>query len=172
MSNRYIVSVDINRMGMALTVYLKWFAYERLQILGKTEVHYLQTLKPIQRKKILKTLLSYRLPCIVVTHKMKPPVEVVDESRKRKIPLFTTSTPTTKFVSEISVYLEEEFAPETTIHGTLLDVYGVGILIFGPSVSSYSEYVMDFVDQGHRLVEDRFGFIKPSFNRGLIMLLC
>src|SRR5882724_3726470 len=77
MANRYIVSVDINRMGMALTGYLKWFAYERLQILGKTEIHYLKTLKPDQRKKILKTLLSHRIPCIVITHKMKPPAELV-----------------------------------------------------------------------------------------------
>src|SRR5258708_10685606 len=168
MSNRYIVSVDINRMGMALTVYLKWFAYERLQILGKTEVHYLQTLKPIQRKKILKTLLSYRLPCIVVTHKMKPPVEVVDESRKRKIPLFTTSTPTTKFVSEISVYLEEEFAPETTIHGTLLDVYGVGILILGNSGIGKSECALELVERGHRLVADDLVYIKRLANRILM----
>src|SRR5579859_1408913 len=110
MAGRYIVSVDVNRMGMALTGYLKWFAYERLQILGKTEIHYLGTLTPPQRRKIFKTLLSYRLPCIVVTHKMRPPSELVQVAKLQKIPLFTTPTATTKFVSEISVFLEEEFA--------------------------------------------------------------
>src|ERR1041384_4239334 len=123
MAERRIVSVDVNRMGMALTGYLKWFAYERLQILGKTEIHYLATLAPPERQKIFKTLLSYRLPCIVVTHRMKPPAELVKEAKRQKIPVFTTPTPTTKFISEISVFLEEEFAPETTLHGTLLDVY-------------------------------------------------
>jgi HPr kinase/phosphorylase len=139
MPERYIVSVDINRMGMALTGYLKWFAYERLQILGKTEIHYLATLKPAQRKKIFKTLLAYRIPAIVVTHKVKPPRELITEARLHQIPVFTTPTPTTKFVSEVSVYLEEEFAPETTLHGTLLDVYGVGILVLGNSGIGKSE---------------------------------
>jgi HPr kinase/phosphorylase len=160
MPDRFIVSVDINRMGMALTGYLKWFPYERLQVLGKTEIHYLATLKPAQRRQIFKTLLSYRLPCIVVTHKMKPPAELVAEARREKTPLFTTPTPTTKFVSEISVFLEEEFAPETTIHGTLLDVYGVGVLILGNSGIGKSECALDLVERGHRLVADDLVYIK------------
>ncbi len=168
MADRYIVSVDINRMGMALTGYLKWFAYERLQVIGKTEIHYLGTLKPAQRKKIFKALLSYRLPCVVVTHKMKPPAEMVTEARKQKIPIFTTPTPTTKFVSEISVFLEEEFAPETTIHGTLLDVYGVGVLILGDSGIGKSECALELVERGHRLVADDLVYIKRMAQRILM----
>ncbi len=168
MADRYIVSVDINRMGMALTGYLKWFAYERLQVIGKTEIHYLGTLKPATRKKIFKALLSYRLPCIVVTHKMKPPAEMVSEARKQKIPIFTTPTPTTKFVSEISVFLEEEFAPETTIHGTLLDVYGVGVLLLGDSGIGKSECALELVERGHRLVADDLVYIKRMAQRILM----
>jgi len=168
MAERFIVSVDINRMGMALTGYLKWFPYERLQIIGKTEIHYLRTLKPKVRGEILKKLLSYRLPCLVVTHKMPPPAELVTEARRRKIPLFTTSTPTTKFISEISVWLEEEFAPETTLHGTLLDVYGVGILILGQSGIGKSECALDLVERGHRLVADDLVYIKRLANRILM----
>src|ERR1700728_376645 len=107
MASRHIVSVDVNRLGMALTGYFKWFAYERLQILGKTEIHYLQTLKPTERRAIFHKIFSYPMPCIIVTHKMKPPAEMVAEAREHKIPLFTTPTPTTKFVSEVSVFLEE-----------------------------------------------------------------
>ena len=81
MASRHIVSVDINRLGMALTGYFKWFAYERLQILGKTEIHYLQTLKPAQRREIFHKIFSYSMPCIIVTHKMKPPAEMVAEAR-------------------------------------------------------------------------------------------
>jgi HPr kinase/phosphorylase len=168
MGDRFIVSVDINRMGMALTGYLKWFPYERLQIMGKTEIHFLRTLKPAQRRKILKALLAYRLPCIVVTHKMKPPADLAAEARRRHIPLFTTPTPTTKFVSEISVYLEEEFAPETTIHGTLMDVYGVGILLLGHSGIGKSECALDLVERGHRLVADDLVYIKRLASRILM----
>jgi HPr kinase/phosphorylase len=168
MAERYIVSVDINRMGMALTGYLKWFAYERLQVFGKTEIHYLSTLKPAQRKKIFKTLLAYRIPAIVVTHKVKPPQELIVEARAQMIPVFTTPTATTKFVSEISVFLEEEFAPETTLHGTLLDVYGVGILVLGTSGIGKSECALDLVERGHRLVADDLVYIKRLANRILM----
>jgi HPr kinase/phosphorylase len=168
MADRYIVSVDINRMGMALTGYLKWFPHERLQIIGKTEIHYLRTLKPAQRKKILKTLMAYRLPCVVVTHKMAPPKELLEEAKKHNVPILSTPTPTTKFVSEISVFLEEEFAPETTIHGTLLDVYGVGILLLGDSGIGKSECALDLVERGHRLVADDLVYIKRLANRILM----
>ncbi len=168
MSDRYIVSVDINRMGMALTGYLKWFPYERLQIIGKTEIHYLKTLKLAQRKKILKTLFSQQLPCVVITHKMKPPADLVAEAKFYKVPLFTTPSPTTKFISEISVFLEEEFAPETTMHGTLVDIYGVGILILGSSGIGKSECALDLVERGHRLVADDLVYMKRLANRILM----
>ncbi len=168
MASRHIVSVDINRLGMALTGYFKWFAYERLQILGKTEIHYLQTLKPAQRREIFHKIFSYPMPCIIVTHKMKPPAEMVAEAREHKIPLFTTPTPTTKFVSEVSVFLEEEFAPETTIHGTLLDIYGVGVLILGNSGIGKSECALELVERGHRLVADDLVYIKRLANRILM----
>jgi HPr kinase/phosphorylase len=168
MEERYIVSVDINRMGMALTGFLKWFAYERLQVFGKTEMHYLATLKPAQRNKIFKTLLAYRIPAIVVTHKIKSPQELITEAKAQKIPVFATPTPTTKFVSELSVFLEEEFAPETTLHGTLLDVYGVGILVLGTSGIGKSECALDLVERGHRLVADDLVYIKRLANRILM----
>jgi len=165
MSGRYIVGVDINRMGMGLTGYLKWFPYHRLQVIGKTEIHYLQTLKPTQRKKILQDLFSKKMPCVVVTHKMKTPADLLAIAKKYKVPVFTTPTPTTKFISEISVYLEEEFAPETTQHGTLMDIYGVGILILGSSGIGKSECALDLVERGHRLVADDLVYMKRLANR-------
>jgi HPr kinase/phosphorylase len=165
MSGRYIVSVDINRMGMGLTGYLKWFPHERLQIVGKTEVHYLKTLKPADRKKILKTIFSKRMPCVVITHRMAVPADLVDAAKHYHVPVFTTPTPTTKFISEISVFLEEEFAPETTQHGTLMDVYGVGILILGSSGIGKSECALDLVERGHRLVADDLVYMKRLANR-------
>jgi HPr kinase/phosphorylase len=165
MTGREIVGVDINRMGMGLTGYLKWFPYHRLQVIGKTEIHYLQTLKPDQRKKILQTLFSKKMPCVVVTHKMKTPADLLNVAKKYNVPVFTTPTPTTKFISEISVYLEEEFAPETTQHGTLMDIYGVGILILGSSGIGKSECALDLVERGHRLVADDLVYMKRLANR-------
>jgi HPr kinase/phosphorylase len=165
MRNRHIVSVDINRMGMGLTGYLKWFPYQRLQVIGKTEIHYLQTLKSAQRKKIIQIIFSKKMPCVVVTHKMKTPVDILKAAQKNKIPVFITPTPTTKFISEISVYLEEEFAPEMTQHGTLMDIYGVGILIMGHSGIGKSECALDLVERGHRLVADDLVYMKRLANR-------
>ena len=165
MSNRSIVSVDINRMGMGLTGYLKWFPFHRLQIIGKTEIHYLETLKPALRQKTLQTIFSKKLPCAVVTHKMKTPADVLAAAKKYKVPIFATPTPTTKFISEISVYLEEEFAPEMTQHGTLMDIYGVGILILGNSGIGKSECALDLVERGHRLVADDLVYMKRLPNR-------
>src|SRR5258708_15600763 len=99
---------------------------------------------------------------------MQAPGELVSEARKQHMPLFTTPTPTTKFVSEISVYLEEEFAPETTIHGTLLDVYGVGILILGNSGICKSECALELVERGHRFGADDLVYIKRLVNRILM----
>jgi len=165
MRHRSIVSVDINRMGMGLTGYLKWFPFHRLQIIGKTEIHYLETLKPDLRRKTLQTIFSKKMPCVVVTHKMKTPPDLLAAAQKYQVPIFTTPTPTTKFISEISVYLEEEFAPETTQHGTLMDIYGVGILILGSSGIGKSECALDLVERGHRLVADDLVYMKRLANR-------
>lgn len=165
MSDKEIVGVDINRMGMGLTGYLKWFPHHRLQVIGKTEVHYLQTLKPVQRQKILQTIFSKKMPCVVVTHKMKTPADLLAAAKKYKVPVFTTPTPTTKFISEMSLYLEEVFAPETTQHGTLMDIYGVGILILGSSGIGKSECALDLVERGHRLVADDLVYMKRLANR-------
>ncbi len=166
MKDRFITGVDINRMGMGLTGYLKWFPFHRLQIVGKTEVHYLETLKPAQRHKVLQIIFSNKnLPCVVVTHKMKTPADLLAAAKKYKVPVFITPTPTTKFISEISVYLEEEFAPESTQHGTLMDIYGVGILILGQSGIGKSECALDLVERGHRLVADDLVYMKRLANR-------
>jgi HPr kinase/phosphorylase len=160
MTQRYIVGVDINRMGMALTGWFKWFPFERVQILGKTERDYLYTLSSLQREKILKKIMSYSIPCIIFTHKMKPHPGLLRQAKEKKIPVFLTTIPTTKFVSEISTFLEEKFAPESTTHGTLLDVYGVGVLILGDSGIGKSECALDLVERGHRLVADDMVYIK------------
>ncbi len=163
-----IAGVDINRMGMALTGYLKWFPFERVQILGKTECGYLRTLRPAQRLKALEKVVTHRLPCIIVTHRMTTPPEILQLSRENEVPVFSTPSSTTRFISEINTFLEEKFAPETTVHGTLLDVYGVGVLILGNSGIGKSECALDLVERGHRLVADDLVYIKRMANHILM----
>ncbi len=166
---RHSVSgVDINRMGMALTGYLKWFPHERIQVLGKTECGYLATLPAAKRLSALSRIVTSKLPCIIVTHRMKAPAELLRLARREEVPVFSTPLPTTRLISEVSVYLEEKFAPETTVHGTLLDVYGVGVLILGQSGIGKSECALDLVERGHRLVADDLVYIKRLSNHILM----
>lgn len=168
MAQRSITGVDINRMGMALTGYLKWYPYERVQILGKTECGYLETLSPPKRRAALARVVTPKLPCVIVTHRMKAPRELLELAAKARVPVFGSPIPTTRLISEISVYLEEKFAPETTVHGTLLDVYGVGVLLLGQSGIGKSECALDLVERGHRLVADDLVYIKRMGNRILM----
>jgi HPr kinase/phosphorylase len=168
LAKRGVTSVDVNRMGMALTGFYKFFAAARIQVLGKTEVSYLSTLPAKDRKAVWHRVMSYPLPCVIVTHRVTPPKELLEEGGRHGIPVFTTPLPTTKLVSEVSVYLEEKFAPETTVHGTLLDVYGVGILVLGGSGIGKSECALDLVERGHRLVADDMVHIKRMANRILM----
>lgn len=169
MRDRFVVSVDVNRLGMALTGFFKWFAAERVQIFGKTESSYVDLmLSPDQQKKIFKKIFSYRLPCIVATHRVKPSRLLLTEALRKKVPVFTTPMPTTKFIQEVSTFLEEIFAPETTLHGTLLDVYGVGVLILGDSGIGKSECALELVERGHRLVADDLVYIRRLANRILM----
>jgi HPr kinase/phosphorylase len=153
---------------MALTGYLKWFPQERVQLLGKTESGFLSTLDKTRRHRALTRVITDKLPCIVVTHRMKVPALLLKLAGEREIPVFSTPISTTRFISEISVYLEEKFAPETTVHGTLLDVYGVGVLILGHSGIGKSECALDLVERGHRLVADDLVYIKRMSNHVLM----
>jgi HPr kinase/phosphorylase len=168
MAQHSITGVDINRMGMALTGYLKWFPHDRIQIVGKTECGFLETLPAPKRLASLSRVVTSKLPCIVVTHRMKPPVELMHLAKREGVPVFATPVPTTRLISEISVYLEEKFAPETTVHGTLLDVYGVGVLLLGNSGIGKSECALDLVERGHRLVADDLVYIKRLANHILM----
>lgn len=168
MAQHSITGVDINRMGMALTGYLKWFPFDRVQILGKTECGFLETLPPPQRLAALKKVVTPPLPCLIITHRMKPSRELLRLAKETGVPLFSSPIPTTRLISEISGYLEEKFAPETTVHGTLLDVYGVGVLLLGNSGIGKSECALDLVERGHRLVADDLVYIKRLANRILM----
>ena len=151
---RTIVNPELHRPGLALTGFLDLFTYDRIQILGNTEIQYLSSLTSAQRKATLERVLGYDIPCIIITDNNKIPRELTPIASKRKISVFRSKYPTMEIFHQLGDYLNNEFAPKTTVHGTLVDVYGIGILFTGRSGIGKSEIALDLVERGHRLVAD------------------
>lgn len=149
-----IVVSDLNRPGLELAGYFNYFAFERIQILGKTEISFLESLSADTRKARLKELLSYDIPCIIITRDLTPPEELVSISRENNKCILTSSAATTQFISRLTDFLERGLAPSSTIHGVLVDIYGIGVLIMGESGIGKSETAIELIKRGHRLVAD------------------
>jgi HPr kinase/phosphorylase len=152
--DRVITSPEINRVGMALAGYTGVFMAERVQIFGETETSYLGTLTKPRKREALQRVFSFDIPCGVITKGLPAPDGSVEIADARGIPLLSTSMDTTPFVKALTTYLEYRLAPRTTIHGTLMDVYGVGLLYTGKAGMGKSECALDLVERGHRLVAD------------------
>ncbi len=153
---RRAISVsEINRPGLALSGYIDYFPSERVQIMGLGEHTYLSTLTSARRAEVLGKVLTYKnLPCVVVTRGIKPHPEVVRSADKHKIPLVRSGLTTAHLIGELTVYLEEKLAPTTTIHGVLMNVYGLGVLLVGDSGIGKSECALELIKRGHMLVAD------------------
>ena len=152
--DKRITVPDLHRPGLAFAAYFDYFAAERLQVVGRTELSYLETLSEKRRAEILGRYFSFPLCCVVVTQGMTVPPDFVAHANERSVPLLQTQLATTKFISLATVYLEDKMAPMLALHGTLLDVAGVGVLLLGPSGIGKSECALDLIDRGHRLVAD------------------
>jgi HPr kinase/phosphorylase len=144
----------IHRPGLALAGYTGLFTFNRVQILGNTEMRYLKQLSPEQRTKVLKKLFSFEIPCICITFNNKPTEEFMELANKNNIPVFITPLETTKFAYFINDFLDDQFSPQIALHGSFVDVYGVGLLFYGRSGIGKSEIALDLVERGHRLVAD------------------
>jgi len=145
---------DINRPGMALMGYPENFLFERLQILGRTEIAYLGTLTPKGRAEALDRLFQFAMPGIIVTKGLQLVEGLLERANKNEVPLLRTPQDTTPFIHQLTGYLDWVFAPSVTVHASLVDVYGVGLLFTGRSGIGKSETALDLVERGHRLVAD------------------
>jgi HPr kinase/phosphorylase len=145
---------DIHRPGLALTGFVENFLNERIQILSETEIFYLNSLNAEDRRHHVDNLFSVPLVCIIITRDLEVPAELVDASIENEIPLLRTSMLTTEFIHELTRFLKDYFAPSDILHGTMVDVYGVGLLFTGKSGIGKSEIALDLVERGHRLVAD------------------
>ncbi len=151
---RKIRSTDIHRPGLAFSGYFDYFAYNRVQILGQTEINYFTMLSAKQIKAHLKTFFTYKIPCLVVSRNLSIPSFLLNQAIKAQVPIFKSPLTTSKLSAQITVFLEEQRAPEVSVHGTLVDVYGIGVLLLGKSGVGKSECALELIERGHRLVAD------------------
>lgn len=151
---RPISTADLNRPGLALVGFTEGFLWERIQIFGQTEVRFLLTRTEEEIRSALTPIFAHELPCIILTRQLDPPAPFLDLAAESGIPVLRTPELTTEFMRILSSNLEEMFAPTTTLHGSLVDVYGVGLLLTGRSAIGKSEVALDLLERGHRLVAD------------------
>ena len=153
--DREIRSPEASSPGLVLAGYTARFVgSDRIHILGETEITYLASLDAKARRKSIETFLSYELPCVIISKGQQAPDELVALAREKGVAVIRSRLKTAEFYRRLKPFLDDAFAPRTTVHGSLADVFGVGLLFRGRSGIGKSECVLDLVERGHRLVAD------------------
>ncbi|WP_026962141.1 HPr(Ser) kinase/phosphatase [Alicyclobacillus herbarius] len=166
---RLVSTIDINRPGLALAGYLKYHPADRIQLLGRTELSFLAGMDSREQALRLFAFCSYdQTPCVVVSRGQTPPEALLREAESRGLAVLGTDMVTTRAAAVISSFLEARLAPETLVHGVLVDVYGIGILITGSSGIGKSETALELVKRGHRLVADDAVVIRQISDNTLV----
>lgn len=168
MTEKKVMVPDINRPALQLTGFFEHFAYERVQLIGCVEYTFLENMEEDEKEKIYDMLLSYKIPCIIFCQNLKPDDSLIEKANKANVPVFSTETPTSAFSAEIIRWLNVELAPCISIHGVLVDVYGVGVLIMGESGIGKSEAALELIKRGHRLVSDDVVEIRKVSDETLV----
>ncbi len=152
--NSWITTSEMVRPGIQLAGYFDYFAYERIQILGKVEHYYLHTLPEETRLERFDKIMSYPIPCLLVSRDLGLPQGLLDIANKHQRKVLGSGLNTTKLISRMMNYLEFHLAETTRIHGVLMDIYGVGVVITGKSGIGKSETAVELIKRGHLLVAD------------------
>ena len=151
---RVITVAELYRPGLEMAGYFAYHPKERVQILGKTELSFFEQLPPHERVDRMKRLCDDQTPCICVSRGLDVPQELIDASEQTGTPVLRSGWSTSMMASRLTGFLENRLSPTTTIHGVLVDVYGVGMLITGSSGIGKSETALELVKRGHRLIAD------------------
>ena len=152
--DRKIISAEVHRPGLELAGFFEHFGYERVIVLGRTELAYLGEQDAETRKVRLRQLLFFNIPCIIITDDLLVSDELMELCEKKGISLLRTASHAGEFIFQLSSYLHNRFAPRKSVHGVFVEVYGVGILIMGASGIGKSETALELIKRGHRLVAD------------------
>jgi HPr kinase/phosphorylase len=158
--DRVVENPDVSSPGLAVAGYVERFPAQRLQVLGETEIMYLRSLPEEQRRRQLATFFSFPMPCLFITKGQTPGPDLIQLAAENGVAVIRSQLKTNEFYTRIKLWLEEEFSPTTNLHGSLADVFGVGLLFVGRSGIGKSECVLDLVERGHRLVADDLVLVR------------
>jgi HPr kinase/phosphorylase len=151
---RAIHTSDLYRPGLELAGFFTYHPVDRLQLLGKTELSFIESLPSDVREDRMKRICNPELPAICITRNLTVPTDLIEAANEVRVSVLRTSMATTKFASVVTDYLEKRLAPVSTLHGVLVDVYGIGVLIIGESGIGKSEAALELIKRGHMLVAD------------------
>jgi len=149
-----ITHSQVQKMGLALTGFIPFINPDRLQIIGNTEMAYFNTLTPEMQENVIHRICSLPLSCLVITRGLEIPELLLREADEKGIPVFRTNMRSFDFIERVTRFLEERLSATSSLHGVLMDVFGVGVLILGKSGIGKSECALDLILRGHRLVAD------------------
>ena len=158
--DKVIREKSLNRPALALTGYFKFFAAKRIQLFGAGEMAYLRDLGEEQQRQVMDGIAKKQIPCIVVSRNLAPTPAMLKMAEEHKIPLFRTRLKSKEFTTDATLALEEEMAPRSMIHGTLLDIKGIGTLIRGKSGVGKSECALALIERGYSLVADDVTYVR------------
>ncbi|PHS31051.1 MAG: HPr kinase/phosphorylase [Alkaliphilus sp.] len=164
----WVNSIELNRPGMQLAGFFSDFPYERIQVIGKVEHSFLETLEPEIRLERFEKICSKNIPCIIVSRNLEIHEEMMCMANKYERKILRSTRNTTKLISKLFNYLESELAPTKTLHGVLMEINGVGVLITGKSGIGKSETAVELIKRGHLLVADDAVEIKRLGHEALV----
>lgn len=151
---RFITTSDISRPGLELTGYFSYYPSDRIQMLGKKEISFMERMSPAERRMIMHKLCVDKVPTFIISRNLPVPEELLQASQKQHVPILRSPLATSQISGNITNYLESKLAVRSSVHGVLVEVYGVGVLIQGASGIGKSEIGLELIKKGHRLVAD------------------
>jgi HPr kinase/phosphorylase len=151
---RIIREPTVNRPGLVLSGFTRYFAYKRMQVIGNAEAYFLKSLTPDERAKRYDMLFAYRIPCIIFSRGLHPEKQFLKAAEAVDVPIFQCPLVTMKFINLATLSLEMMFAPHGTEMGSMVDILGVGVIIRGESGIGKSESVLALIERGYSLVAD------------------
>jgi HPr kinase/phosphorylase len=166
--SRKILEGSVNRPGLALDGFFKYFAYKRVQVIGGAEWEFLKSLGEAEASKRVERLLRARIPCLVFARNYNPYASLLQKCDELQVPLFKTKMITMKFINAATIALELEFAPQISEQGSMVDILGIGVLIRGESGIGKSESVLALLERGYSLVSDDITRIRLMEGRELM----
>ena len=152
--SRVIREPTVNRPGLALSGFTKYFASKRVQAVGNAEAYYLKSLDEKQRHERYEALFSYKIPCVVFSRELRPDKLFLKAAEKAGVPVFQCPLITMKFINLATLALEAMFAPHSSEIGSMVDILGIGVIIKGESGIGKSETVLALIERGYSLVAD------------------